>query len=79
MSTIDQAVTFNVLGHALRAAVAEMGMVLVRSAYSPIVREAKDGATCLLNADGRVVALTSPKCDPVKRLSPIIPTTTVSI
>ena len=33
-----------------------MGTVLVKSAYTSIVREAKDAATSLLDADGRVVA-----------------------
>jgi len=56
MSVINDPVTFNVLSHAFRTITAEMGAVLVRSAYSPIVREAKDGATSLLDADGRVVA-----------------------
>ena len=56
MSKLNDSVTFSVLSHALRAITAEMGAVLVRSAYSPIVREAKDGATSLLDADGRVVA-----------------------
>ena len=49
-------VTFNVLSHAFRAIAAEMGTVLVQSAYTSIVREAKDAATSLLDADGRVVA-----------------------
>lgn len=49
-------VTFNVLSNAFRNIAAEMGMVLVKSAYSSIVREAKDAATSLLDADGRVVA-----------------------
>ncbi len=49
-------VTFNVLSHAFRSIAAEMGTVLVKSAYTSIVREAKDAATSLLDADGRVVA-----------------------
>jgi N-methylhydantoinase B len=49
-------VTFNVLSHAFRSVAAEMGTVLVKSAYTSIVREAKDAAASLLDADGRVVA-----------------------
>ena len=49
-------VTFNVLSNAFRNIAAEMGSVLVKSAYSSIVREAKDAATSLLDAEGRVVA-----------------------
>ena len=53
--TLDP-VTFNVLSNAFRNIAAEMGTVLVKSAYSSIVREAKDAATSLLDAEGRVVA-----------------------
>ncbi|MCZ6642225.1 MAG: hydantoinase B/oxoprolinase family protein [Gammaproteobacteria bacterium] len=49
-------VTFNVLSHAFRSIATEMGTVLVKSAYSSIVREAKDAATSLLDSEGRVVA-----------------------
>jgi N-methylhydantoinase B len=49
-------VTFNVLSHAFRNLATEMGAVMVKSAYSSIVREAKDASTCLLDAEGRVVA-----------------------
>ena len=53
---IPDPVTFNVLSNAFRNIAAEMGTVLVKSAYSSIVREAKDAATSLLDAEGRVVA-----------------------
>jgi N-methylhydantoinase B len=49
-------VTFNVLSHAFRSIATEMGTVLVKSAYTSIVREAKDAATSILDAEGRVVA-----------------------
>ena len=52
LSAADQAV----IGNALVAAAAEMGAKLIRSAHSPIVREASDCATALLDADGGVVA-----------------------
>jgi len=40
----------------LKSIVNEMGDVLARSAHSTIVREAMDLATCLADAEGRVVA-----------------------
>jgi N-methylhydantoinase B len=52
LSAADQAV----IGNALVAAASEMGAKLIRSAHSPIVREASDCATALLDAGGGVVA-----------------------
>jgi len=49
---VDQAV----ISQALIAAAREMGAKLVRSAYSPVVREASDCAAALLDRDGNVVA-----------------------
>ncbi len=49
---VDQAVISN----GLIAAAAEMGVKLVRSAYSPIVREANDASAALLDKFGNVVA-----------------------
>ena len=49
---VDQAV----ISQALVAAAREMGAKLVRSAYSPVVREASDCAAALLDRDGNVVA-----------------------
>ena len=49
---VDQAVIAN----GLIAAAAEMGVKLVRSAYSPIVREANDASAALLDRVGNVVA-----------------------
>ena len=49
---VDQAV----ISQALIAAAREMGAKLVRSAYSPVVREASDCAAALLDPHGNVVA-----------------------
>jgi len=48
----DQAV----ISQALIAAAREMGAKLIRSAYSPVVREASDCAAALLDRNGNVVA-----------------------
>lgn len=48
----DQAV----IGQALLSAAREMGVALVRSAYSPIVRDGKDASTGLMDASGAAVA-----------------------
>lgn len=45
-----------ILANAMRAIADEMGAILVRSAFSTIVREARDCATALLDAEGNVVA-----------------------
>jgi len=45
-----------ILANAMRAIADEMGANLVRSAFSTIVREARDCATALLDAEGNVVA-----------------------
>ncbi len=47
---------FNILAHAFVSIVEEMGTTLSRSAFSFPVREGKDASTCLLDADGQVVA-----------------------
>ena len=52
LDTVDHAV----ISQALIAAAREMGVKLVRSAYSPIVREANDCSAALLDAQGRVVS-----------------------
>ena len=53
--TIDQA-TFNIVSHGLHAIAQEMGEKLVRSAYSTIIREARDCSASLLDRRGRVLA-----------------------
>ena len=45
-----------VISQALIAGAREMGVKLVRSAYSPIVREANDCSAALLDAQGHVVS-----------------------
>lgn len=53
--TMD-ASTFNIISQGLGAIAQEMGEKLVRSAYSTIIREARDCSTSLLDRDGRVIA-----------------------
>ena len=45
-----------VISQALMAAGREMGVKLVRSSYSNIVREAQDASAALFDRDGRVIA-----------------------
>jgi N-methylhydantoinase B len=52
---IDQA-TFNIVSHGLHGIAQEMGEKLVRSAYSTIIREARDCSTSFLDKDGRIIA-----------------------
>ena len=52
LDPVDQAV----ISQGLIAAAREMGVKLVRSAYSPVVREANDCSAALLDRDGNVVA-----------------------
>ncbi|OGP96732.1 MAG: hypothetical protein A2157_04475 [Deltaproteobacteria bacterium RBG_16_47_11] len=49
-------VNLNILGHAFIAIAAEMGENLVRSAYSTIIREARDSSTALMDHEGRLVS-----------------------
>lgn len=50
-------VDYAVISQALLASAREMGVKLVRSAYSSIVRDAKDASTGLMDATGQAVAL----------------------
>jgi N-methylhydantoinase B len=52
---LDQA-TFNIISHGLHAVAQEMGEKLVRSAYSTIIREARDCSTSFLDRNGRIIA-----------------------
>ncbi len=52
LSQVDQAI----INRALIAAAHEMGTKLIRSAHSPIVREAQDCSAAILSARGEVVA-----------------------
>lgn len=49
-------VTFSTTNSMFHAIANEMGTVMLLSAYSSIAREAKDTSTCLMDANGRVVA-----------------------
>jgi len=53
--TLDP-VDYAIISQALIAAAREMGSKLVRSAYSTVLREAKDGSAALLDARGNTVA-----------------------
>jgi N-methylhydantoinase B len=53
--TVDAA-EFTIISQGLASIAQEMGEQLVRSAYSTIIREARDCSTSLLDADGRVIA-----------------------
>jgi len=55
VTTIDP-ITLGILGNNFLAIALEMGTVLLTSAYSSIVREAKDMSTCVLDAEGRLVS-----------------------
>ena len=54
-TTLD-ASTFTIISQGLGAIAQEMGEKLVRSAYSTIIREARDCSTSLLDKNGRVIA-----------------------
>lgn len=56
MSQLDP-ITLSIIGHAFVAIAEEMGVNLYRSAHSTIVREVRDMATAILDADGRTVAM----------------------
>ena len=49
-------IDYAVISQSLQAAAREMGVKLIRSAYSTILREARDGSAALLDRDGNVVA-----------------------
>jgi N-methylhydantoinase B len=50
-------VSLSVIGHAFVATAEEMGVNLYRSAHSTIVREVRDMATAILDADGNTIAM----------------------
>jgi N-methylhydantoinase B len=56
MSAPVDATKITILARALHAATEEMGLNLVRSAFSTVVREARDCSTALLDPQGNVVA-----------------------
>ncbi len=49
-------ITLEVVKHALASTADEMALVIMRSAYSPVVRDTMDYSTALCDRDGRVVA-----------------------
>lgn len=53
--SLDSA-TFNIVSHGLHAIAQEMGEMLVRSAHSTIIREARDCSTSFLDRQGRIIA-----------------------
>ncbi len=56
MKAVLDPVDYAVLGQSLIAAAREMGAKLIRSAYSTVLREARDGSAALLDAQGATVA-----------------------
>ena len=52
----SDAITLEVVEHALASIADEMALVLMRSAYSPVVRDTMDYSTALCDRHGRVVA-----------------------
>ncbi|MBX5088342.1 hydantoinase B/oxoprolinase family protein [Rhizobium lentis] len=49
-------VDYAIISQSLIAAAREMGAKLIRSAYSTVLREARDGSAALLDADGNTIA-----------------------
>ena len=49
-------IELQVIGHALRAVAAEMGAVLVRSAFSANIKERRDCSTAIFDEGGRMIA-----------------------
>jgi len=48
--------SFNIINHAFLSIAKEMGINLIKAAYSSVVREAKDTSVCLLDKKGKIVA-----------------------
>ena len=55
-ATSNDAATLAIFGKALASAAQEMGINLVRAAYSTVVREARDCSAALLDTEGNVIA-----------------------
>src|ERR1700722_13454794 len=49
-------ITFEVIKNALSSTADEMALIIMRSAYSPVVRDSMDYSTALCDRDGQVVA-----------------------
>lgn len=56
MSTETDPLTLEVVQHALASVADEMALMVMRSAYSPVVRDTMDYSTALCDRHGRVVA-----------------------
>ena len=56
MTNLDPA-DFNVITGAFKSVAAEMGDIMLRAAYSSIVREAKDCSTCVMDADAKTIPI----------------------
>lgn len=56
MKALGDPITFEVLKHALASIGDEMALVVMRSAYSPVVRDSMDYSTALLDRQGRIIA-----------------------
>ena len=59
MSTAQPAldpITFEVIKNALSSTADEMALIIMRSAYSPVVRDSMDYSTALCDRNGQVVA-----------------------
>lgn len=59
MTASGDRVELSIIGHAFQAIAEEMGANLVRSAFSTVIREARDCSTALLDTEGRVVAVSA--------------------
>ena len=55
MTRIDP-ITLEVIKNALSSVADEMALVLMRSAYSPVVRDSMDYSTALCDRDGAIIA-----------------------
>lgn len=49
-------ISFEVVRHALAAIADEMALIVMRSAYSPVVRDSMDYSTALCDENGRIIA-----------------------
>ncbi len=64
---------FNVLSGCFRSIAVEMSDIMLRAAYSSIVREAKDCSTCLMDAQARTVAQAEAIAVHMNSLAAVVP------
>lgn len=55
MTTVDP-ITLEIIRNGLSSIADEMALIIMRSAYSPVVRDIMDYSTGLCDAQGRVIA-----------------------